>query len=172
MLKNKIVLITGATSGIGEACATQFAKAGAKLLLCARRVDMLNDFAQKLKSDYHTEVHVFQCDVRDHAEVKRQLSELPLDFKHVDVLINNAGLAAGLELMQDADVNDWEDMINTNVKGLLYVTRQILPHMIAKNAGHIINIGSISGHTVYPKGVVYCATKHAVKAISEGLRMD
>lgn len=172
MLKNKIVFITGASSGIGTACAEQFAKAGAKLLLCARRVDILNTLAEKLKNEFHTETHVFQCDVRDHAQVKKQLSALPDAWKNIEILINNAGLAVGLDLIQDADVQDWEDMINTNVKGLLYVTKEILPQMIAKNSGHVINIGSVAGHTVYTKGVVYCATKQAVNVLSQGLRMD
>lgn len=172
MLKHKIIFITGASSGIGTACAEQFAKAGAKLLLCARRIDILNQLAEKLKNEYHAETYVFRCDVRDGAEVKKQLSMLPDAWKNVDVLINNAGLAAGLDSIQEADLQDWEDMINTNVKGLLYVTKEILPQMIAKNAGHVINIGSIAGHTVYPKGAVYCATKQAVNALSQGLRMD
>src|SRR3989338_4330541 len=143
MLKNKIVLITGASSGIGAACAGQFAKAGAKLILCARRIEIINE-----------------------------LSTLPEKFKNIDILINNAGLAAGRDAVQNADVNDWEEMINTNIKGLLYMTHEILPQMITRNAGHIINIGSIAGHAVYPNGAVYCATKFAVKALSEGLRMD
>jgi len=172
MLKNKIILITGASSGIGAACAEQFAKAGAKLVLCARRVEVVAELASELKSKYHAEIYVFPLDVRDKVQVKKQLSSLPESFKNIDILVNNAGLAAGLDAVQDADVQDWEDMIDTNVKGLLYMTREILPKMIAKNTGHIINIGSIAGHTVYPKGVVYCATKHAVKVLSEGLRMD
>ncbi len=172
MLKNKIVLITGASSGIGTACAEQFAAAGCKLLLCARRVDIINDLADTLQKKYHTKTHVFQLDVRDHIAVITQLAALPAPWKNIDILVNNAGLAAGLDLMQDANMQDWEDMINTNIKGLLYMTREVLPQMIAKNSGHIVNIGSIAGHTTYPKGVVYCATKQAVKTISEGLRMD
>lgn len=171
-LKEKMVLITGASSGIGAACAEQFAKAGAKLLLCSRRVEVVKQLAANLKNTFGTDSHVFECDVRDAVAVKEAISALPATWQQVDVLINNAGLAAGLDTIQDADMQDWEDMINTNVKGLLYVTKAILPNMIAKNAGHIINIGSIAGHTVYAKGVVYCATKKAVNAISEGLRMD
>lgn len=163
MLKNKIVLITGASSGIGEACAQAFAKAGATLILCARRVEIIQRIAG---------AHCVELDVRDHAQIKKQLSALPDHLKNIDILINNAGLAAGLTSIQAGDVADWETMIDTNMKGLLYMTREILPNMVANNAGHIINIGSISGHTVYPNGVVYCATKHAVKALSEGLRMD
>lgn len=171
-LKDKVVLITGASSGIGEACAEQFAKAGAKLLLCSRRVEVVAQLAVRLKTMFGAESHVFACDVRDHQAVKQAIAALPAAWQEIDVLINNAGLAAGLDTIQDADAQDWEEMIDTNVKGLLYVTKAILPKMIAKNAGHIVNIGSIAGHTVYSKGVVYCATKKAVRAISEGLRMD
>lgn len=172
MLKNKIVLITGATSGIGEACAHAFAKLGANILLCARRRAKLKILSEQLQQNYGVLVHYFECDVRDHVQVNCQLASLPTDWKNISVLINNAGLAAGLDTIQDADVQDWEDMINTNVKGLLYITKAILPTMIDNNAGHIINIGSIAGHCVYSKGVVYCATKQAVKVLSEGLRMD
>lgn len=172
MLKNKIIFITGASSGIGEACAHAFAKLGAKLILCARRMEVIDALAKQLKNKYQIEVHCVQLDVRDYAQVKQQLAALPNAFKDIDVLINNAGLAAGLEAVQEAHVQDWEEMIDTNVKGLLYMTREIVPLLIAKNAGHIINIGSIAGHVVYSKGVVYCATKHAVKTITEGLRMD
>lgn len=171
-LKDKVVLITGASSGIGEACAEQFAKAGAKLLLCSRRVEVVAQLAERLKTELGTESHVFACDVRDHHAVAQAIVALPVAWQEIDVLINNAGLAAGLDTIQDADTQDWEEMINTNVKGLLYVTKAVLPNMITKNMGHIINIGSVAGHTVYPKGVVYCATKKAVNTISEGLRMD
>ena len=172
MLKDKTVLITGASSGIGAACANYFAKAGAKLLLCARRMDVLNDMAAQLQREHGVEVHVFKLDVRQHAAVKEALKALPEQWKKVDVLINNAGLAAGLDTIQEGDVQDWEDMIDTNVKGLLYVTKEILPQMVDRNAGHIINIGSIAGHQTYPKGAVYCATKYAVNVLSNGLRMD
>jgi len=172
MLRNKIVLITGASSGIGEACAHGFAKAGATLILSARRIDIIQKLAEQLKQRYQTEVQCVELDVLDHAQIKKQLSTLPENLKHIDVLINNAGLAAGLSSVQEGDVTDWETMIDTNIKGLLYMTREILPGMVAREEGHIINIGSISGHTVYPNGVVYCATKHAVKALSQGLRMD
>ena len=172
MLKNKIILITGASSGIGAACAEQFAKAGAQLILCARRVEIINNLAEQLKKQFQTQTHCIELDVRDHHQIKKQLSALPEKYKNIDILVNNAGLAAGSDTIQDANIQDWEDMIDTNVKGLLYMTREILPQMVAKNAGHIINIGSIAGHSLYSKGVVYCATKHAVKALSEGLRMD
>lgn len=172
MLKDKIVFITGASSGIGAACARYFAKSGAKLLLCARRLDLINELAQSIQKDHGVETHTFRLDVRDHAAVVETLQALPAQWKSVDILLNNAGLAAGLDTVQEGNVQDWEDMINTNVKGLLYVTREILPQMIAKNAGHIINIGSVAGHYVYPNGAVYCATKYAVHALSQGLRMD
>ena len=171
MLKNKIVFITGASSGIGAACAKQFAKSGAKLLLCARRIEKLNELAMQLQ-EYGAEVYVFQLDVRQHSQVKNSLKTLPEKWKNIDILLNNAGLAAGLDTLQEGDINDWEEMIDTNVKGLLYITKEILPQMIERNSGHIINIGSIAGHVVYPKGAVYCATKYAVNALSNGLRMD
>lgn len=172
MLQNKTVLITGASSGIGAACAEQFAKAHAQLILCARRIEIMNALAEKLKKQFQIEIFCMQLDVKNYSEIKKQLSALPEKFKNIDILINNAGLAAGRDAVQNSDVNDWEEMINTNVKGLLYMTREILPQMIARNSGHIINIGSIAGHSVYPQGAVYCATKFAVKVFSEGLRMD
>lgn len=172
MLKNKIVFITGASSGIGTSCANYFAKTGSKLLLCARRMDVLNKIAAQLQKEYGVEVHTFKLDVRHHADVKEAIKTLPEKWKKIDVLINNAGLAAGLDTIQEGNVQDWEDMINTNLKGLLYVTREVLPQMVERNAGHIINIGSIAGHQTYPKGAVYCATKFAVNALSNGLRLD
>jgi len=172
MLKNKLVFITGASSGIGRACAQEFAQMGVKLLLCARRLELIDDVAQQLIRDYGIEVHTFKLDVRQHSEVKKALAALPDAWKAIDVLVNNAGLAAGLDTLQEGDVQDWEDMIDTNIKGLLYMTREIVPQMVARHCGHIINIGSIAGHQVYPKGAVYCATKYAVGVISDGLRLD
>ena len=172
MLKNKIILITGTSSGIGVATALQFAKAGAKVLLCARRLEAVVALAHEIKEKYGVDAHGFKLDVRDYGAVKEALQSLPDQWKQIDVLVNNAGLAAGLDTLQDGDVQDWEDMIDTNVKGLLYVTREILPMMVKRNSGHIINIGSIAGHQTYPKGAVYCATKYAVNAISNGLRQD
>ena len=172
MLKGKIVFITGASSGIGAACARQFAAAGAKLLLCARRLYVLDDLATQLRHDHGVDVHAFTLDVRQRSKVAERLKNLPDQWKTIDILINNAGLAAGLDLIQEGDIQDWEDMIDTNVKGLLYVTRAILPQMVDRNVGHVINIGSIAGHQNYPKGVVYCATKQAVNALSNGLRLD
>lgn len=168
----KTVLITGASSGIGAACAKLFSQHNARLILCARRIDRISELAQQLKREHGTDCHLLPLDVRDFSNVKQELASLPKVWQDIDVLVNNAGLAAGLEPLQTADVQDWEDMIDTNVKGLLYMTRLILPRMIERNTGHVINIGSIAGHQVYPKGSVYCATKHAVKAISQGLRQD
>ncbi|OGT25261.1 MAG: NAD(P)-dependent oxidoreductase [Gammaproteobacteria bacterium RIFCSPLOWO2_02_FULL_42_14] len=172
MLKNKIVLITGASSGIGAACATYFARAGAKLVLCARRIDLLNQLTEKLKSEYHSDIFSFQLDVRDRNAVEKKIAAIPETFQTIDIVVNSAGLAAGLDLIQEGNVDDWDTMIDTNVKGLLYVTRAILPGMVARGTGHIVNIGSISGRNVYVKGAVYCATKYAVRALTEGLRED
>lgn len=172
MLKDKIVFITGASSGIGAACAKQFAQLGVKLLLCARGLEPVNELAQQLMAEYGIDTHAFQLDVRQPTQVVDAINALPNQWQAIDVLINNAGLAAGLDSLQEGVIQDWEDMIDTNIKGLLYVTRAIIPQMVAKNSGHIINIGSIAGHQVYPKGAVYCATKHAVNALSEGLRLD
>ena len=171
-MKDKIVLITGASSGIGLACAKQFASSGAKLLLCARRLDDLKALAAQLLRDYGAQSHVFALDVRQGMSVNNVLTHLPNEWKKIDLLINNAGLAAGLDPIQTSDLQDWEDMIDTNMKGLLYVTRAVLPQMIERDEGHIINIGSVAGHEVYPKGAVYCATKHAVNVITKGLRCD
>ena len=172
MLKNTVVLITGASSGIGEACAHRFAESGAHVLLCARRVAVLKKLCETIEKKYKTQAHYFECDVSDHAQIKNTLAALNSEWKNIDVLINNAGFALGIDAMQNANVDDWEKMLQTNVMGLLYMTREILPNMIARNHGHIINVGSIAGHSVYPGGVVYCATKHAVRALSQGLRMD
>lgn len=171
-LTNKIVLITGATSGIGKACAHAFAQLGAKLLLCARSEDALTEIATTLKNTYHSNIYTFLLDVRNLDDIKKQFSSLPSEWKSIDLLINNAGLAAGLETLDNGNTDDWNAMIDTNLKGLLFVTRELLPSMIAKKSGHVINIGSIAGHQVYPNGNVYCATKFAVKALSDGLRMD
>lgn len=171
-LTNKTVFITGASSGIGAACAHAFAQAGAKLILCARNLDKLNTLITSIQSQSPTSIHVLQLDVSQLAAVTESLASIPSDFSNIDILVNNAGLAAGLDHVQDANISDWEEMIDTNVKGLLYMTRHLLPQMVSRNAGHIINIGSVAGHYVYPKAAVYCATKYAVNAITHGLRMD
>lgn len=172
MLTHKTIFITGASSGIGTACATHFAKLGAKLLLCARNLSTLNQLADTLQTQYGTVVHTLELDVRQSAMVQTALQTVPTAFQDIDILINNAGLAAGLDTLQEGQLTDWEAMIDTNVKGLLFITRAVLPRMIARDTGHIVNLGSVAGHHTYPKGAVYCATKAAVKTLTEGLRMD
>lgn len=171
-LTQKIVLITGASSGIGKACAEQFAEAGANLILTARRIDVINDLAQHLKDKYHIDVLAKQLDVRNFEQVNHIINELPKNWQKIDILLNNAGVAPSLDKIQDGKICDWDTTIDTNIKGLLYVTHAILPGMISRNTGHIINIGSTTGHEYYPRGNVYCATKHAVKAINKSLRID
>lgn len=171
-IANQIVLITGASSGIGAACARQFAAAGAKLILTGRRLERLKELADQLAADHQCSTHLLQFDVRSYAEVKQTLNHLPPEWSDIDILINNAGLSRGLDKLHEGNVNDWEEMIDTNLKGLLYMTRHILPGMVQRGQGHVINIGSIAGHYTYPNGNVYCATKAAVKALTEGLKMD
>jgi serine 3-dehydrogenase len=171
-LKDKVVFVTGASAGIGEASARAFAGQGAKVLMCARREDRIAKLAQSLEHDHRVAVHHFTLDLRDQASVDRAIAGLPPAWRAIDVLVNNAGLSRGLEKMPHGLVEDWEEMIDTNVKGLLYVTRAVLPGMLERGRGHIINIGSIAGHEVYPAGNVYCATKFAVRALSKGLRLD
>ena len=167
---NKTALITGATSGIGRATAHEFAKYGIKLILCGRRKERLD--AIKLALSKQTEVITLNFDVRNKAEVFNAIESLPEAFKHIDILINNAGNAHGLDPIQDGKIDDWDAMIDINVKGLLYVSRAVIPQMTERLAGHIINIGSSAGKEVYPKGNVYCASKHAVIAITDGMRID
>jgi 3-hydroxy acid dehydrogenase / malonic semialdehyde reductase len=171
-LKGKTVLITGASAGIGEACAHAFAGAGARLILTARRMQRLEEVTSTVRARYRVEVLPLQLDVRDLGVVTHVLSDPPTDWKEVDVLINNAGLARGFAPLAEGDIRHWEEMIDTNLKGLLYVTRALLPRMIERDQGHIINIGSIAGSEPYPSGAVYCGTKAAVDIISRGLRMD
>jgi serine 3-dehydrogenase len=171
-LKNKVVFITGASSGIGASCAVQFAQQGAKLLLAARRIERLDAFAEGLGKKYSVDVKTLQLDVSIRIEVESTVSALPDSWRKVSVLVNSAGLASGLSLLQEGDVDDWEKMIDTNVKGLLYVTRAIVPGMIQRGEGHIINIGSIAADQFYPKGNVYSATKAAVNALTSTLRLD
>jgi len=167
-LKNKTVLITGASAGIGQACAEKFAEAGAKLILAARRKDRLDELANQLA----TEVHTIELDVRDQKAVGDTIASLPAEWAAIDILINNAGLSRGLDKLHEGRIDGWDEMIDTNVKGLLYVSRAVIPGMVQRNSGHIINIGSIAGHEVYPNGNVYCASKHAVDAITKGMRID
>ena len=171
-LNNKIVFITGASSGIGKACSEYFAAEGAKLILTARRENLLRELTEKFNREYNTDAITFSLDVRDKNSVSELINSLPEKWKNIDILINNAGLAKGLNKIYEDDIDNWEDMIDTNVKGLLYVTRAIVPKMVERKSGHVINIGSTAGHEAYPKGHVYCATKHAVNAITKSLRMD
>ena len=167
----KIVLITGATSGIGMACARKFAENGDRLILTGRNVDRLNDIQKELTAK-GTEVKTLVFDVRDREEATKRLSELPKEWQEIDVLVNNAGLALGLEPEYAGSFEDWETMIDTNIKGLLTMTRLIVPGMVKRDRGHIINVGSVAGDAAYAGGNVYCATKAAVKALSDGLRID
>jgi NADP-dependent 3-hydroxy acid dehydrogenase YdfG len=169
-LKEKIVFITGASSGIGLATAKAFAAQGAKLLLCGRRLDRLTELAEQLEGA--DDVHAFKLDVQDHAAVKETLAHLPEEWQAIDILVNNAGLSRGLTKLQDDDPRNWEEMIDTNVKGLLYVTRAVVPGMVARGTGHVISLGSTAGHQTYANGAVYCATKASERAITEGLRID
>lgn len=171
-IKNKIVLITGASSGFGKACARVFAENGAKLIIAARRDDRLKKLADELKTKFGSEIKVIKLDVRDKKAVEETINKLPDEWEKIDILINNAGLSRGLDKLHEGNIRDWEEMIDTNVKGLLYVSRAVLPIMVKRNTGHVVNIGSIAGHEVYPGGNVYCATKHAVDAITMGMRID
>jgi NADP-dependent 3-hydroxy acid dehydrogenase YdfG len=167
---DKIALITGATSGIGKATAYELAKVGFKLILCGRRNEILGAIEKDLNKITSTTSLCF--DVSDNLEVNRSISSLPKKWKNINVLINNAGNAHGMDLFQDGNIDDWDKMIDINVKGLMYVTKAIIDNMIENSNGHIINIGSLAGREVYPKGNIYCASKYAVKAISQSLRLD
>lgn len=171
-MNNKIAFITGATAGIGKASAELFAKNGYNIIITGRRKERLDEFSQYLKSTYKIDVLALNFDVRNLNEVETVVSSIPDNWKNINVLLNNAGLAAGLSTIQDGNINDWERMIDTNIKGLLYMTRNIAPVMVKNGYGHIINIGSIAGKEVYANGNVYCATKHAVDALSKGMRID
>ena len=166
----KTALITGATSGIGRATAHEFAKHGIKLILCGRRQERLDSIKTALSRQ--TDVHTLNFDVRDKNAAFKAIDSLPEDFKTIDILINNAGNAHGLDPIQTGSVDDWDAMIDINVKGLLYVSKAIIPQMTNRKSGHIINIGSSAGREIYPKGNVYCGSKHAVLAITEGMRID
>jgi len=171
-IQDQIVLITGASSGIGAACAQAFAQSGAKLILAARRKDRLEKLAVDLEQACGTQSYLLELDVCDRLQVESCLASLPQPWANVDILVNNAGLSRGLDKLHEGSIQDWEEMIDTNIKGLLYVTRSIVPGMVNRGRGQVINIGSIAGHQTYPKGNVYCATKAAVRALSEGLKMD
>ncbi len=171
-LEGKIVFITGATSGIGEASAYALAEQGANLIITARRSNILEKLKTAIKTKYGVKVFIIKLDVKNKQEVEWAINSLPDEWKNIDILLNNAGLAKGLNKIYEDDIENWEEMIDTNVKGLLYVTRAIVPGMVQRESGHIINIGSTAGHEAYPKGHVYCATKHAVNAITKSLRID
>lgn len=168
----KIALITGATSGLGKAIALSLAKEGYYVIITGRRKDKLEELEQEIEIKYESKVLSLCFDVRDYSQVEKAIAALPEDWKKIDVLVNNAGLAVGLDPIFSGEVDDWERMIDTNIKGLLYVTRTVSPIMVERKSGHIINIGSIAGKGVYPNGAVYCATKYAVDALSQGMRMD
>ncbi len=171
-LKNKIVFITGASSGIGRACAHEFAKEGANLILCARRAEKLQQLSEELKDKYGIKALSILLDVRSYEKVKNAVNSLGDEWNKVDIIINNAGLARGLSKIYEGDITMWNEMIDTNIKGLLYITRELIPGMIKRNSGHVINIGSTAGHETYPMGNVYAATKFAVKALSQSIRID
>lgn len=171
-VKNKTVLITGASSGIGLSCAKLFAEHGAKLILTARRIERLRSLVKELINKHSIEIKIYKLDVMDKKAVTKVIKNLPKEWSNIDILVNNAGLSRGLDKLYEGEIQDWEEMIDTNVKGLLYVSRAVIPGMVNRNSGHVVNIGSIAGHEVYPKGNVYCATKSAVGAITTGMRID
>jgi 3-hydroxy acid dehydrogenase / malonic semialdehyde reductase len=171
-LQGKTVFVTGASSGIGRSTAIAFAREGSRLLVCARGPNALEELRQALTSAGASGVHAFQLDVRDRAEVEAMIANLPSDWREIDVLVNNAGLSRGLAKLYEDDPQNWDEMIDTNVKGLLYVTRNVVPGMVARGRGHVINLGSTAAYITYANGAVYCATKAAEKSISEGLKID
>jgi len=171
-LNGKIALITGASSGIGEATARVFAQNGAKLILLARRKERLLSLAAELEKEFDTKSYLIVADVRNYEDLERGIKSIPDEFKDISILVNNAGLARGLEKIYEGNINDWNEMIDTNIKGLLYTTKLVAPIFLAKNSGHIVNIASLAGRAVYPNGNVYCATKFAVKALSEAMVID
>ena len=169
---NRTILITGATSGFGKAIAEKFASSGNHLIITGRRAERLQQISDSLSARYKVRILPLPFDVQDKEQVNNAISNLPADWQSIDVLVNNAGLAAGRDFFEEAGLDDWETMINTNVKGLLYVTRAVLPFMLSRKSGHIINIGSTAAKEVYEKGNVYCATKSAVDALSQSMRID
>lgn len=171
-LNGSVVFITGASSGIGKACAFAFAGEGVRLLLAARRLSLLEEIKPKLLEAGAVEVHNFALDVRDRAVVESSIAALPASWHEIEVLVNNAGLSRGLEKLYEGNPDDWDEMIDTNIKGLLYVTRAVVPGMITRGKGHVISLGSTAGEITYPNGAVYCGTKAAERAINDGLRQD
>ena len=171
-LKNQIALVTGASSGIGRATAHRIAELGGNLILSARRKERLDQIAAEIHKVFGVETHVLPIDVRRASYVEESIAGLPESWRSIDILINNAGLARGLRPIFEARLDEIDDMVDTNIKGLVYVTRAVVPGMIERGRGHIVNIGSTAGHEVYPGGVVYAATKHAVGALSRGMKLD
>jgi NADP-dependent 3-hydroxy acid dehydrogenase YdfG len=171
-LKGKIAFITGASSGIGAATALAFAGEGARLLLAARRADKLAEIAATALKHGAEAVHTISLDVRDRNAVQQAIGALPAEWAVIDILVNNAGLSRGLEKLYEGKIDDWEEMIDTNVKGLLYVTRAVVPGMVERGRGHVVNLGSTAGEMTYPGGAVYCATKAGERSINDGLRQD
>ncbi|MBP6430201.1 MAG: SDR family NAD(P)-dependent oxidoreductase [Ferruginibacter sp.] len=169
---NKTVLITGATSGFGKACAIKFAQNNYNVIITGRRQERLNKLKQQLEQEYKVQVCSLCFDIQNKKEVFENIETLPLSFTKIDILINNAGLALGRDNFENADISDWEIMLDTNVKGLMYITKAVLPKMIASKKGHIVNIGSTAGKEVYENGNGYCASKHAVDALSKAMRID
>jgi len=172
LLKGKIIFITGSSSGIGKACAEVFAKEKSNLILTARRIERVNALAKKLEKQYGIKTKCIKLDVRNYEQVEKTINSLESNWKKIDILINNAGLSRGLDKIHEGKKEDWDEMIDTNIKGLAYVTRHVLPLMVKRERGQIINIGSTAGHDVYPAGNVYAATKFAVKALSQSTRYD
>ena len=171
-LKDQIVDGTGASAGSGRSCVTAFAEKGARLIIAARRTPRLEELAAALNLRPGKDILLLGLDVRDQPAVERAVISLPPEWSDIDILVNNAGLSRGLDKLHEGKLEDWEEMIDANIKGLLYVSRAVIPGMVKRGRGHIINIGSISGHEVYPGGSVYCATKFAVDALSKGMRLD
>lgn len=171
-MERRIALITGATAGIGEACARLLASENFDLIITGRRKERLKKITEEINSETKSDACYLCFDMRDRKSVEQSIDSLQGKWKNIDILINNAGLASGLNDFDEGDIEDWEVMIDTNIKGLLYISRKISPQMAKRKSGHIINIGSIAGKEVYPKGNVYCATKHAVDALTKGMRID
>ncbi len=171
-MKNQWALITGASAGFGKAIAEKLASEGFSVILTGRRLERLNELAQKIKTECKVETRVLEFDVSSWVDAEKKFAELKAISSQIEVLVNNAGLARGVEKIQEGQTTDWDEMIDTNLKGVLYMTRLVLPQMIAKNSGHIVNMGSVAGRWTYPGGAVYSATKFAVRGISESMRMD
>lgn len=171
-LDGQVVFITGASSGIGAACARAFASEGARLLLAARRLERLAALEPTLREAGAQDVRFLSLDVRDAAAVRKAIDELPAAWKAIEVLVNNAGLSRGLDKLHEGSIDDWDEMLDTNVKGVLHVDRAVVPLLVARGRGIVIHLGSIAGHQLYPGGNVYCASKYAVRALNEGLRLD